>query len=98
MSDYVSFLKGRYARAVLNTATIGTDEEAQRLVRALATETVTPRTSAAVADAERFAFGAIAGLAKQMGSRGTSYASGELIRSRKLIEDWINEAETAGLR
>ncbi len=95
MSDYVSFLKGRYARAVLNTAAIGTDEEAQRLVRALATETVTPRASAAVADAERSALGAIAGLAKQMGSRGISYASAELIRSRKLIEDWIEAAQAS---
>lgn len=98
MSDYVSFLKGRYARALLNTAAIGTDEEAQRLVRALATEIVTPLTSAAVADAERAALLAIVGLAHQMGTRGISYASAEWIRSRKLVEDWIKEAEKTGLR
>lgn len=95
MSDYVSFLKARYARALLNTAAIGTDVEARRLVRALTTEVATPQTTTAVADREKSALLAISALDQQMGARGISFASAEWIKSRKLIDDWIDVAGRA---
>ncbi|QUS42009.1 hypothetical protein RPMA_26665 [Tardiphaga alba] len=92
MSSHVSFLKARYAVALMNTALIGSDGEAHQLIRALSTETPTPRVSEGLASVERAALVSILALARAMGGRGISSASSEWIRAKKAVDHWVSAA------
>jgi hypothetical protein len=92
MSSYLSFVKARYAAALMSTALIGTDGEAHQLVRALSTETFTPRISESLASVERAALVSILALSRAMSGRGISSASSEWIRAKKAVDHWVSAA------
>ena len=92
MSDHTSFLKARYCRSVLTTATISPLEEARHLVRCLTTEPLTPDVSRAVQIAERDALASILKLYERFETRSAAAVAGEWNNASEAIQRWINSA------
>ncbi|MDR6659775.1 hypothetical protein J2W51_002345 [Tardiphaga robiniae] len=90
MSDEQSLIKARYCRSILKVAAISTEQEARGLLESLATEQLTPNTSAPMAEAERTALAAIRDLTGFQRGRSVPQSSSEWMRAARAIQLWLN--------
>lgn len=92
MPNRVSYLKTRYCRAVLRTARNSPEDDARRLVHALATETPTAGTSPAIGRSEGLALAGLVKMAERVQDRGPASIASHWEEINALLERWIAEA------
>lgn len=92
MSDKISYLKARYCRSVLATATISSLEEARHLVLCLTSEPLTPDTSREVHIAERDALASVLTLHERFDTRSAAAVAGEWKSANDAILRWLHAA------
>ncbi len=93
MPNRVSYLKARYCRAVLRTARNSPEDDARRLVYALAAETPTAGTSLMIGNAEGLALAALVKMAGRVQERGPASIASHWAETNALLELWIDEAD-----
>lgn len=93
MDTYISFLKARYCLAVLNTASISTDDEARHLVKCLITEPLTPNLTHASKIAERDALASILMLHERLRGRSFAAVAPEWKNAKEATSRWISEVD-----